>query len=619
MKNKIYTFLPVIVWIVAIAYSLFWNIQTVEKNTTQIVNSIGRSFFSEIETTRLWNARHGGVYVPITEETQPNPYLEGPYRDITTLEGLKLTKINPAFMTRQIAEITQVENDIQYHITSLKPIRPANKADEWETKALTGFEVGNKEFLEFIPGDVVYRYMAPLPVKQACLGCHEKQGYKEGDIRGGISVTIPAKTYLDSAQASKNSLMLIHAIALVAGITVFYRAERQKIESFQVAQREIVERKRAEDMLQAHEEQLEEQVAERTQRLEVVAVLSERLSAILDFDQLLDEMVNQVKARFDYYHAHVYIIDDSGQNLVMTAGAGEVGSQMKAMGHSIPLDTTTSLVARAAHTGQIVRVDNVREAEDWLPNPLLPNTYSEMAVPIILEGRVVGVLDVQEDRFAGLDDGDAGMLRSLANHVAVAIRNTRIFAEVEAALVEAQTVQGRYIEQSWQRSQAEDQIGHHIYTPTGESPVTETARMEAKRQALRQNRVTLVNGSNGDQLSVVAPVTLAGKAIGTLQLHQLEGQDGAQQFTDEDLAIIETVLDQVAQAAENLRLFEETRERAGREQAIREITDKLRAAPNIDTLLETAARELGQRLGVRHTVLELGIEAGVSHNAASRK
>lgn len=107
--------------------------------------------------------------------------------------------------------------------------------------------------------------------------------------------------------------------------------------------------------------------------------------------------------------------------------------------------------------------------------------------------------------------------------------------------------------------------------------------------------------------SVVAPITLQDKTIGVLQLHPATPD---QTWTEDDLAVVEAVVGQLAQNAENLRLFEETRERASREQTIRAITDKLRTAPTLDALLETAARELGQRLGVRHTVLELGIEAG---------
>lgn len=221
-KRKWYLLVPVLFWIVIIIVSLTWNIKTSQNGLNQTVLSIGRSFFKEIETTRLWNAKHGGVYVTISDETKPNPYLDVPNRDVTTTTGINLTKINPAYMTRQISEIAQQENNIQYHITSLKPIRPANKPDNWETAALNGFERGEKEAFQFIKEAMVYRYMAPLTTKESCLGCHAKQGYKLGDIRGGISVTIPIETYLTATRSTKNNLVVLHGIAIILGMGLLY-------------------------------------------------------------------------------------------------------------------------------------------------------------------------------------------------------------------------------------------------------------------------------------------------------------------------------------------------------------------------------------------------------------
>lgn len=369
------------------------------------------------------------------------------------------------------------------------------------------------------------------------------------------------------------------------------------------------------DQLRGLIDSLEQRVTARTQRLELIASLSERLSAILDLDRLLDELVNRVKEQFDYYHAHVYIIDDERQSLVVAAGAGEAGAKMKEERHRISLDAPTSLVARAARTHEVVRVDNVREADDWLPNPLLPDTYSEMAVPIVLEGQVVGVLDVQDDAIGGLDESDASLLRSLANQVAVAIRNARLFSEVETALAEARELQERYVERAWDsRRLADRKVGRVQYSLEQMDPLPETMIAAARQEALVRKELAVVtlNGgelsdADGDQPSttLVAPIALQNVPVGDLQLH---GLDPNRAWTERELALIETVIDQVAQAAENLRLIEETRERAGREQTIREITDRLRAAQSLEMLLETAGRELGQRLGVRHAVLELGVD-----------
>jgi len=134
--------------------------------------------FRLIELTRDWNARHGGVYVPVTEKTQPNPnpYLDVPHRDIVTTDGQQLTLVNPAFMTRQIAEIAEQADGVRFHITSLNLIRPENAADSWEAKSLRAFEKREmSERLSFFAdgGGVlkgpVHRFMAPLEIRQACL------------------------------------------------------------------------------------------------------------------------------------------------------------------------------------------------------------------------------------------------------------------------------------------------------------------------------------------------------------------------------------------------------------------------------------------------------------------
>ncbi|MEW5957341.1 MAG: GAF domain-containing protein [Chloroflexota bacterium] len=356
---------------------------------------------------------------------------------------------------------------------------------------------------------------------------------------------------------------------------------------------------------------LEQRVADRTRRLEIAAALSEQLTAVLKLDELLAEVVNQIKDSFNYYHAQIYLLDDKRARLVLAEGTGQAGVEMKAKGHNISLEAPTSLVARAARTGEIVRVDNVRLAADWLSNPLLPQTWSEMAVPIILEGQAVGVLDVQEDKIAGLDENDANLLRSLANQVAVAIRNARLFQQVETALAEAYRSQERYIQQSWEKFRGQAMGSQYLYVQPGAALPDEAGRqtlVEIQQQALSQTRPAVVPIKEGPvaKQAVVVPINLRGQTIGALQLH-LPGEK--QQWTDNDMAVIETVIDQFAQIAENLRLFEETRERASREQAIREVTEKLRAAPTLDNLLTIASRELGRWLAVPYTVIELGIEA----------
>ncbi len=194
------------------------EIGRLEREAMDVARERGATLFRLIETTREWNARHGGVYVPIGPNAEPNPYLKVPHRDVLTTDGLALTLINPAYMTRQIAEIAAHREGARIHITSLKPIRPANVAEPWEQAALQEFESGGaRHYIDSVQvgGTPYYRYMAPLLVDDVCLYCHEAQGYKLGDIRGGISITMPSHQAARSLLESQRSTAAVGLVAFL--------------------------------------------------------------------------------------------------------------------------------------------------------------------------------------------------------------------------------------------------------------------------------------------------------------------------------------------------------------------------------------------------------------------
>lgn len=172
---------------------------------------------------------------------------------------------------------------------------------------------------------------------------------------------------------------------------------------------------------------LEQRVTARTKDLEIVAEVGTATATILESERLLQEVVDLTKERFNLYHSHIYLLDEEGKNLMLTAGAGEPGRIMVAEGRSIPLDREQSLVARSARERKGVTVNDVTQASDFLPNPLLPDTRSELAVPMIVGGNVIGVFDIQSEQVGRFTDSDVNIQTTLAAQLATSIQNVRSF------------------------------------------------------------------------------------------------------------------------------------------------------------------------------------------------
>ncbi|OGU17370.1 MAG: hypothetical protein A2076_04000 [Geobacteraceae bacterium GWC2_53_11] len=192
--------------------------------------SSARATYEKDIAFRRWAAKHGGVYVPVTAETPPNSYLKVPERDIATPSGRQLTLMNPAYMNRQVYEISQSYSGApQGHITSLNPIRPENAPDAWEKRALLAFEKGATEFSEFqtVDGTQTFRFMRSLKTEKPCLKCHGNQGYHEGDVRGGISISIPTGEFTATVERSSRGHIAVIILIWLLGLGGLWLARRK--------------------------------------------------------------------------------------------------------------------------------------------------------------------------------------------------------------------------------------------------------------------------------------------------------------------------------------------------------------------------------------------------------
>lgn len=262
--NRGFWILPLLFWTVLATYSLTWNWADIDRHHQEIASNRARFIFKMIESVRLWNARHGGLYAQVDTDTPPNPHLEVEERDIHTPSGRALTLINPAYMTRQLSGVVDEVTGVRIHITSLNPINPDNTPAPWEAAALKRFEMEPrlKEWSDFRveeSGRESFRFIAPLITRQACLKCHEKQGYKVGDIRGGISVTFPPGPLLSPIDGQYRNLLAIHLtiLFLLCALTLFFLSRlRRKIlalEGARAQQEHLVEQRTAELRDETHQ------------------------------------------------------------------------------------------------------------------------------------------------------------------------------------------------------------------------------------------------------------------------------------------------------------------------------------------------------------------------------
>ncbi len=234
-----YVILLHLLWAAVMAISLGWSLRGVEVEVAKLAAVEGRSNLDKDLMYRRWVARHGGVYAPVTPETPPNPYLAHiPERDLTTPAGRRLTLINPAYMTRQVYEMAkEAYGGVRGHITSLNPLNPGNAPDAWERQALETLAKGGQDEVvaETINNGVPsLRLMRRLVTEKGCLKCHASQGYKEGDVRGGLSVSVPLAPYYAVSAAHRDTMVAAHLSLWLIGAAIitfgFVRFRRSVVE-----------------------------------------------------------------------------------------------------------------------------------------------------------------------------------------------------------------------------------------------------------------------------------------------------------------------------------------------------------------------------------------------------
>jgi DNA-binding LacI/PurR family transcriptional regulator/GAF domain-containing protein len=349
---------------------------------------------------------------------------------------------------------------------------------------------------------------------------------------------------------------------------------------------------------------LVQQVERRALQLQTAAEVSRATSSILNLDELLPQAVELICDRFNLYYVGLFLVDETGQWAILHAGTGEAGQKMLKAGHKLEVGGSSMVGWCMANSQARIALDVGEEAVRF-DNPLLPETHSEMALPLVSRGMAIGALTIQSQREAAFSQEDISALQTMASQVANAIENVRLFEQSRVALAEMEATQRRYIERAWTEYRRVIATSGYRQTGAERMPLGKEVLPEVQQAMAEQHPLVWHGDGDGgtDSALLLVPIMLRGQPIGAIGF-RAEGEK--QEWSAEDINLVETISEQLALAAENLRLIDETQRRAAREELTREITDKMRRATNVEEIVQTAVDELFSTLRTTRTFVRLG-------------
>ena len=365
----------------------------------------------------------------------------------------------------------------------------------------------------------------------------------------------------------------------------------REVESNTQAQKEAnLELQLLQRELEQHVDQRTAELQERVAQLQTISQVSQTISGIQNLGELLPRIAELISERFGIYHTGIFLVDEKGENAILQAANSAGGQNMLARGHRLRVGAQ-GIVGYATATGKAHIALDVGEDAVYFDNLDLPDTRSEIALPLIIAGQTFGALDLQSTQPNAFGNEDIQTLSILADQVAIAIQNARSFERSREAVQAAEAAHRQMTGQAWQQFTAQRKVLGFEYDGSTLKPVTNIAK---------------------DDTSLDIPLVLRGQTIGKLKLSAI---DPDHNWTDDEIALARAAAERTALTLETARLLEDAQLRATRERLIGDISASISTFSDMEGILRTAVQQLGRRMGGAEVVLELGANLGTEEEA----
>lgn len=374
------------------------------------------------------------------------------------------------------------------------------------------------------------------------------------------------------------AILLLTSTIIVIGLHTF----QEEFTKTQEAARQMLGTLRTEQStLEQHVEERTIGLTRKTEQLRATSYIARKTAEVQDLTTLLDTVAKLVTDQFGFYHTGIFLINETGNKAVLQAASSEGGRRMIERGHALAIGMQGIVGYVAAQKKPRIALDVGADAV-FFNNPDLPMTRSELALPLLVRSRVLGVLDIQSDKPQAFNLEDIDVLQTLSDQIAIAIENARLMDETQGAILQLEALTSVRTREAWSQKLRE---GNRVftYTPLG-----------LRAEKLAQNNEKAIN----------APIMLRGQKIGTISI----ARKGDATWSKLDKDLIEEVASQVGLAVDNIRLLEEATQRAKQEQTVGKIAARFSQSLDLDTLLQTAARELGQLPDISEVSVFIGQE-----------